>query len=465
MLSKKSQLYLRRMPFFLGIMAMTQFASCEKDDAMDGLNGDQSQEKKEQPLNYRALFSTHHTIGVEEAKEIALDASSLFDGGNSGLKSGKVREIGEIRVLQSEETSLRSSSGKEVVIPDTLAYLFNFADSTGYAIICADDRVGCPILAFVSDGALGEVVDNPGQAMILANMECYLINSIQEFEEKKDSLREVAEIRLKDDTVALRSASDPVYSFTTTEAVPPLISTHWNQSPHPYNKYMPVCSARNDTMPAGCTVIAAAQVMAYYEYPTNIDGWSFNWPGMKVNSDGRYIANASDRNSIGALTYFIGQHVGASYGCDGTGADPAKVLTWLKNSYGYQTYTSDYSWDYAKLFLDARVPFMMMGYNKKIVKKKKFLGITYSTTTTYDEGHTWVIDGYTTTTVNNYSATVSNGTITGYTYLSSTYYNSLLHINWGWGGFSDNYYAAGCFAPYNVNENYYYNQKVFYAWR
>ncbi|MCR5498451.1 MAG: C10 family peptidase [Paludibacteraceae bacterium] len=460
MLSKKSQLYLRRMPFFLGIMAMTQFASCEKDDAMDGLNGDQSQEKKEQPLNYRALFSTHHTIGVEEAKEIALDASSLFDGGTSGLKVGKVREIGEIRVLQSEETTLRSGSGKEVVIPDTLAYLFNFADSTGYAIICADDRVGCPVLAFVSDGTLGEMVDNPGQAIVLANMEDYLINSIREFEETKDSLRQVAETRFGGDTVALRSAAAaPVYSFTTTESVSPLISTRWNQSPSPYNDYMPVCSSTGQKMYAGCTITAAAQVMAYYQYPAAIDGWAFNWPGMKSNPDGASVTNSYDRSSIGALMYFIGQHVGADYSCSGTGASPDKVLTWLRNSYGYQTATFDYSWGNVKAYLDARFPLMMKGFNKRI--RKKFLGITYSTT--YDEGHTWVIDGYVTTTVNNYSATVVNGTITGYTYLSSDYYNSYLHINWGWGGDSDQYYAAGCFAPVNQNYNFYYNQKVYVA--
>lgn len=33
---------------------------------------------EESSLNYRALFSTDHKIGVDEAKELALDASSLF---------------------------------------------------------------------------------------------------------------------------------------------------------------------------------------------------------------------------------------------------------------------------------------------------------------------------------------------------------------------------------------------------
>ncbi|MBR5695521.1 MAG: hypothetical protein IKX43_04720 [Paludibacteraceae bacterium] len=139
---------LRRLLFPIGIFAATQFMSCKTDDAVEDMNGtsDVPKEQKEEPsLNYRALFSTHHTIGEEEAKELALDASSLFSGDSSGLKSGKVRQICDVRVLHSEETTLRSGSGEEVHVPDTLAYVCNFADSAGFAIICADDRVGCPI--------------------------------------------------------------------------------------------------------------------------------------------------------------------------------------------------------------------------------------------------------------------------------------------------------------------------------
>ena len=198
---------LRRLLFPIGIFAATQFMSCKTDDAVEDLNGtsDVPKEQKEEPsLNYRALFSTHHTIGEEEAKELALDASSLFSGDSSGLKSGKVRQICDVRVLHSEETTLRSGSGEEIPVPDTLAYVCNFADSAGFAIICADDRVGCPILAYVGEGTLGDELDNPGLAIVLSNMEDYLIGSIHQFENEKDSLRQKAEAQLQDDTTCLK---------------------------------------------------------------------------------------------------------------------------------------------------------------------------------------------------------------------------------------------------------------------
>ncbi|MBO7506018.1 MAG: Spi family protease inhibitor, partial [Paludibacteraceae bacterium] len=193
MLSKINQLYLRRLPFFLGIMAMTQFSSCEKDDAVDVKNSLQPQEQKEQPLNYRALFSSHHTIGLDEAKDVALDASSMFDGGDNGLKSGKARTIGEVRVLQSDKNRLRSGSSKALDLPDTLAYLVNFEDNAGYAIVCADDRVGCPLLAYVPEGSSDDAESNPSLSAVLSNMKDCLLNSIEDFEAKKDSMRKVAE--------------------------------------------------------------------------------------------------------------------------------------------------------------------------------------------------------------------------------------------------------------------------------
>ena len=168
---------IRKSLYSIGILSLAFLASCKDDDAVEEMKSDSTQEKKEEStLNYKALFSSNHKIGVEEAKELALDAAYVLSGNDNGLKSGKVRRIEEVRVFHSEENSLRS--GYDVSIPDTLAYLFNFADSAGYVIICADDRVGCPILACVDNGTLGEETDNPGLNIFLENAQVYMKNSI-----------------------------------------------------------------------------------------------------------------------------------------------------------------------------------------------------------------------------------------------------------------------------------------------
>ena len=260
------------------ILAASQFISCEKDDAVEDVRDDSSnlplEQKKEPSLNYRALFSSCHTIGVDEAKELALDASSLFAGDGDGLKSGIVRTIGEVRALRSEETALRSGSGDEVAIPDTLAYVCNFADSAGFAIICADDRVGCPVLACVGKGTFGEDLDNLGLAIFLDNAQVFMRNSILKFEAEKDSLLEVARHRMEEDvceeTTLRKRMSGGYYYLRENVKVDPMLLTEWAQSGNPYNNLMKEClDDPSEHAPAGCWAVAIGQLMAYYKYPTS----------------------------------------------------------------------------------------------------------------------------------------------------------------------------------------------------
>ena len=469
---KKNEFRLRRLLFPIGIFAVTQFMSCKTDDAVEDLRDDNCnvpKEQKEEPsLNYRALFSTHHTIGEEEAKELALDASSLFSRDGNDLRSGRMRQICDVRVLHSPESTLRSGSGEEMPVPDTLAYVCNFADSAGFAIICADDRVGCPILAYVGEGMLGEEVDNPGLAIVLSNMEDYLIGSIRQFENEKDSLRQKAEAQLQDDTSCLKSVYTGKYNLISEESVAPLIYTKWDQWPDPYNTYMPYYPSTDSHAPAGCVAVATAQIMAYYEYPKSLDGYTFDWKGMKVSpsaEEGKGKVTPQNRELVARLMQSIGKHVGMNYSYNESGANTATAVSWL-GSLGYRIASSGYSWEIAKVFLDARAPLIMRGYSTKTVKKKKILGITVKSNASYSDGHAWVVDGYKTTTIKKYSYVVdSDKNITSTKYLSTSYSNSFLSINWGWGILSDEYYAAGCFASVNQDENYQYKQEIFIAGR
>lgn len=447
MLSEKKMQFLRKMPCFLGIMVMTQFVSCEKEDATnEDFVFEQAQEEEADPLNYRALYSTHHTIGEEEAKALALDVSSMHDGDISVLKKGGMKTVSETRVLHARQSVLRSGSGEEIAIPDTLAYVFNFADNSGYAIICGDDRVNSPVLAYVEDGSLTDDSDNMGLTIALANMEDYVKSSILEFEMTKDSLRHVADSCLKIGNVALRSSVKNTinWDYTTTQKVEALIQTKWNQWPSPYNDYLPSCSSGGKA-PAGCTIVATAQLMAYYEYPASVDGYTFHWSGMKSNPYGASVSNSTYRKDIGKLMYYVGKNVDAKYTCDGTSASCATAVSWLKKKYGYIAANYDYNWDITKAFLNADVPLLMQGYNK-----------------TNSEGHVWLIDGYRTTRIQHYII-IDYGDNVDMKLVSTEYKNNLLHINWGWGGNSDGWYASGVFKPSAQNYNFRYLQKVYVA--
>lgn len=469
---------LRRLLFPIGIFAATQFMSCKTDDAVEDMNGtsDVPKEQKEEPsLNYRALFSTHHTIGEEEAKELALDASSLFSGDSSGLKSGKVRQICDVRVLHSEETTLRSGSGEEVHVPDTLAYVCNFADSAGFAIICADDRVGCPILACVDNGTLGEVMDNPGLAIFLDNAQVFMRNSIMKFEVEKDSLLEVAKQRITNDSISHRNGLKRKYSGTysvlhATEEVRPLLPTIWGQSVSPYNDMTPLCRSHDSGhAPAGCWATAIAQVMAYYRSPrvfrhssTGSDNVVLDWDKMLFYQDAYALFDESARRMISQLFIYIGRSIDMDYDCDGSGAKRDRAMMFLKRIGYLGCETKAYDFQGVKNQLDKGHPVMMSGDRRKIIASFR--------------GHAWVVDGYSAIPVESYWYEIDTDRNTMVQRcLKSTYDNPLLHINWGWRGASNGYFAAGCFDTSKATEydskkgkdvyNYKHDVKFHVAWK
>ena len=333
--------------YLIGLIILSCITSCEQDNYDDlSKNGIQHRKENEVPLNYRALYSTNHTISVEEAKDLANKAAEVFINTNGGLKSSRNRIIEEARVMGYETSTLRSSSLDDFDIPDTLAYLFNFADSAGYVIVSADDRVNCPILAFVEDGTLGVETDNPGLAIILENMEEFLIHSIREFEEKKDSLLIESEKNSEENPSHLKSNLTETYTVIVDEKISPLIYTHWGQD-SPYNNLTPLCTQTIHT-PAGCVAVATAQIMAYYEHPKKLDGVSFNWFDMKV------APKANDKNisgnakySIAKLMSSIGTYIDMNYSCESSGAKIPNAVSWLK-SLGYQANSINYSWEKIK---------------------------------------------------------------------------------------------------------------------
>ena len=478
MLFNEKNLCLRKLLCAIGIVAVAQFMSCETDDGEETRNDSSSpqQEQKEEPsLNYKALFSSNHTMGMDEARELALDAASLFAGDDNGLKSGKVRQVEEVRVLRPDETILRSGSGEAAAIPDTLAYVCNFADSAGFAIICADDRVGCPILACVDNGTLGEDTDNPGLAIFLDNAQVFMRNSIMKFEVEKDSLLEVAKQRISAEDSLWGNVLKRKYSGTysvlhATEEVKPLLPTVWGQSSLPYNGMTPSCvSNESGHAPAGCWATAIAQIMAYYRSPrvfrhssTGSDNVVLDWDRMLFVKDARTLYDESARRMISQLFIYIGRNIDMDYDCDGSRAKSDRAMMFLKRIYYLGCKTMSYDFQSVKNELDKGHPVMVTGDRRKII--------------TSFRGHAWVVDGYSATPVENYwyEIDMDRNTMVQRC-LKSTYDNPLLHVNWGWSGASNGYFAAGCFDSANATEydsekgketyNYRYDIKIHTAWQ
>ena len=449
MLFNEKNLCLRKLLCAIGIVAVAQFMSCETDDVeevRDDSSNPQQEQKEEPSLNYKALFSSNHTMGMDEARELALDAASLFAGEGNGLKSGRVRQIEEVRVLRSDETTLRSGSGEVVAIPDTLAYVCNFADSAGFAIICADDRVGCPILACVDNGTLGEDTDNPGLAIFLDNAQVFMRNSIMKFEMEKDSLLEVARQEIPETTsVTLKRMMTGNYYYLKEEVrVGPLLRTEWAQKGDPYNNLMKSCGSSTEHAPAGCWAVAIGQLMAYYKFPIRLGRTSGmqsgDFPDWSVIAVEKYAENLdfAHRKQVSDLLYEVGCHIGMNWQCDGSGANSDDVVNYMKSLGFIECCEYAYDFDFIKdCFLDIRRPVCMSGYENR---KKNFIGYSLL------DGHAWVADGYTAVIADHYSYVVdlSRGVCKEF-YVNTVLKKKYLHVNWGWGGSNNGYFAEGCF--------------------
>lgn len=139
------------------------------------------------------------------------------------------------------------------------------------------------------------------------------------------------------------------------------------------------------------------------------------------------------------------------------------AMTYLKKI-GYKECDSqDYSFSKVRSELMKSRPVLMNG------KKKKVLFVSY-------EGHAWVVDGYSTSIVEDYLYRIDMEKNENKYWVTKTVYkNSLLHINWGWAGKNNGYFAEGCFNTANAiqydsqkgdsHSDYKYNNKIHIAWK
>lgn len=456
------------------------FTGCEKESLTVDHQSEMQEQSTNSTLNYKALYATRHTMRWEEAVALAEDAAELHFGNATGetalRRSGNRRIVNGGRVLERSATSLRSAS--DAMLPDTMAYICNFADSAGFAVICADDRVGCPILACVESGTLDDSADNPGLAIFLENAQVYMEESILRFEEEKDSLLEVAERELEahdsKQLTSLRSTYTGSFKLLKgTEEVKPLLNTTWAQSGSPYNDLMKTCKSNvSGHAPAGCWAVAIGQLMAYYQYPKTLSykidrrtkrSLSPNWSVIVKEKDAGNLDEIDAKKQVGELLYGIGLNIDMDYGCDGSSAKESDAMSYLK-ACGYSGCgTQSFTFEKAKGYLDLRRPVLMNG------KQKKVAFVAY-------DGHAWVVDGYTTLRYDCYTYTLDLSTNSSTNrYVNTIYEHPLLHINWGWKGKNNGYFAAGCFdvrkaESYDTQKgsetfNYQYDLEIHAAWR
>lgn len=391
--------------------AILTLAACSnQDDAM--------------PASQTSIKKTSYIRSFDEALQIAQSSISILDGSEI-TRSGSTRKINlDDSKVYKQDALTRSASDTN----DTLMYVFNFEDNQGFAVIAANRNTDA-LIAVTEKGHYdpGETTEIEGFNDFTQAVENYLRNMANT---PKAVITEVREER--------------VYTGHHTPVVGPYVSVKWGQQ-LPEGEFCP-------NLISGCTNTAMAQIMSHFEYPTSIyltygsnnsNLITLDWSSIKSHSTGHSLnycttSMSNAHSQISSLCRQLGEMNNSTYHFE-TNSTSASTSTYT-TIYAIPTFTSlgysTGSWNNIN--------------NTNITSELSngHLLLARGTDTLIDSGHAWVVDGYTSA---EYYVKVYHRENVGpinpwilYETLGPAY-TTLYHVNWGWYGKNNGYYAFGIF--------------------
>ena len=281
-------------------------------------------------------------------------------------------------------------------------YVFNASDGSVFVIVSGDDRA-VAVLGY-GDGVLD-------MNRIPCNMQWWF-----------NQYKEQMEYLLAHPGLQVESAPDITAGDENT--VMPMLSCNWSQS-EPYYNFCPVVNGEHCV--TGCVATAMAQVMYYWRYPHScsslagytsrgstsapkidvdpLPGTDFYWDHMIDSYLGNYTTEQAD--AVATLMRYCGQSVSMSYGVNGSGAYVESQLGGMR----FMGYSSAMTHVHRRSY--SRVNWISTISNEL----KAGRPILYSGSDP-SGGHAFVLDGMR---------------------------DGLFHINWGWAGTGNGFFAVDAF--------------------
>ena len=354
----------------------------------------------------------------------------------------KAEEITRQQALQRAQQFMQErmkarpgSRGAKVELSDVKQvsglYVVNASDNEGYVIVSNDDQT-VPILGF-SDSGHADPDNMP------SNMRAWL----------QGYADQIAWLKAQQGSPAGQTAGTrgPATAATalsrshSTAAIAPLLTTRWDQK-EPYNDLLHNYNSRGKCV-TGCVATAMAQVMNYHKWPmastAEIPSYgtssttlpalpvtTFDWGNMLNEYLYHYNPSTGEmeplpapteaqRTAVATLMKYCGYAVKMQYSSEASGAQSADVAPALKNYFNYNPETTQFvKRDNYSASRWADIIYHELANGRPVI----YSGRTLS------DGHEFVCDGY--------------------RYESGT---DFFHINWGWGGVSDDYFVLSALNP------------------
>lgn len=357
---------------------------------------------------------------LEEAKQIATKAIDFIDS-NLSRSRNRTIDLNNIKFATSQNS--RSSQ----TYNDTLFYVFNYADNAGFAIVSAlKGTTG--LLAVTEEGFYDpnskSYKENEGFTMFMDIAKTYL--TIVNESDKSVSPQNTSGFDIITQT-------ETRYDSTMIGRVIPMIETRWGQTG---------CEATyTPNGYSGCANTAMAQIMSYYQYPTqininypgaSINTQTLNWNGIKQHNVEHTIlnctANEASHKAIGQLHRQLGHLTNSEYLFSSTGTNIHDVVA-VFNQLGYSVPNFSYfTQDNVIEHLSNGKPIFMVGTDPDY------------------GGHGWVADGYLKYQIQG-SEWIKELGETDWTLaqMLTPYNETFLHMNWGHDGNCNGYFRTNVF--------------------
>lgn len=312
---------------------------------------------------------------------------------------------------------------KQTVSVDSMPCIYLFGNNANNMLaLSADDRTA-PILA-IYDNDASEAPDAPSNYWI----EYYA--------------QEIS--RLNADDCFSADCCDENFPTLEMHDIAPLITTKWGYAA-PFNDKCYHYYTKQKCVP-GCTAIAVAQIMNYWQwpkehaygefggryngYPTNFENVSFDWENMiDIYSES---ATSIQKDAVSNLMYYTAVSLSSNFGVSSTSANTKAIPYALIHQFNYDPSISLINRNYVTPDIWKNTIYNELAEGRPVL----YAGLDKSS----EVGHMFICDGV--------------KLIDGEEYF---------HFNMGWSGASDGYYLLSAVGgtPYNQHSDVWSNPYIF----
>ena len=361
---------------------------------------------------------------------------------NTEELGNKTRKIKSVDVLKRANANSRVTRTSSLDEQDALAYVVNYDNNEGFAILAATTKLP-PVISIGDEGNF----NTEGFVNFIQNNGA--TRSGEEINPAQEVQYAVINNSLMLPSVDIGGPKVEGVDTTIMFRCLPLAKTKWGQG-EPYNYYAPADpNDSNLKSVAGCVPVAAAQTLASLCYHHNwrpttqlSETYTVNW--YKIN---RMIFNdvfgftdqdqSSDALAVASLIRAIGEDINVSYGADASGSNNYK----LKSTYeklGLTNVNFGNETDEIPVTQDD-IFSMIINKNYPVTTQAKLQNS--------NQGHSFVLDGWLRLeySVETFEQTDLSGSRPLIIPDNIQHNFDLVHVNFGWKGKCDGYYLPEAF--------------------